>query len=299
MKALEKDRGRRYESASGFAADIHRYLNNEPVSARPPSLQYRMQKFVRKNRVGVAASLLVLLALLAGITGTSLALYRALQAEELAEVRLADADRARDAEFRQRQLAEQRQLEAEREKQIAQDAARRELEARIAEEKQRNFAEAINRFVRDDFLALTSVEGRARFGGEGLDRHSTLTELLQRAARKLQARSDLAPEIEAELAWMIGVNLRANGEAQQATSFLERAVQLLGETQGSDAEITWDARGSLAVAHLEAGNFDQAIQLHDLQPAVRLGRRVAETGPSRTGRSNDRRRLPRLAGATR
>ena len=50
MKALEKDRNRRYESASGFAADIRRYLNSEPVVARPPSLNYRLQKFVRKER---------------------------------------------------------------------------------------------------------------------------------------------------------------------------------------------------------------------------------------------------------
>jgi hypothetical protein len=51
MKALEKDRTRRYESASGFAADIQRYLNNEPVIARPPSFSYRVRKFVRKHRV--------------------------------------------------------------------------------------------------------------------------------------------------------------------------------------------------------------------------------------------------------
>ena len=50
MKALEKGRNRRYESASGFAADIRRYLNSEPVVARPPSLNYRLQKFVRKER---------------------------------------------------------------------------------------------------------------------------------------------------------------------------------------------------------------------------------------------------------
>jgi serine/threonine protein kinase len=61
MKALEKDRTRRYDSASGFAADIQRYLNSEPVIARPPSLNYRIRKFVGKNRTGVIASSTVVL----------------------------------------------------------------------------------------------------------------------------------------------------------------------------------------------------------------------------------------------
>ena len=50
MKALEKDRNRRYETANGFAADIQRYLADEPVVARPPSRAYRLRKFVRRNR---------------------------------------------------------------------------------------------------------------------------------------------------------------------------------------------------------------------------------------------------------
>ena len=45
MKALEKDRNRRYETANGFAADIERYLNDEPVEACPPSAAYRFRKF--------------------------------------------------------------------------------------------------------------------------------------------------------------------------------------------------------------------------------------------------------------
>ena len=55
MKALEKDRTRRYETANGLAADILRHLSNEPVLAAPPSRAYRMRKFVRKNRGAVIA----------------------------------------------------------------------------------------------------------------------------------------------------------------------------------------------------------------------------------------------------
>ena len=50
MKALEKDRNRRYETANAFAADVQRYLNDEPVEACPPSAGYRLRKFSRRNR---------------------------------------------------------------------------------------------------------------------------------------------------------------------------------------------------------------------------------------------------------
>ncbi len=77
MKALEKDRTRRYETANGFAADILRHLAHEPVVAAPPSRAYRLRKFVRKHRGAVIAASLVLLALLGGIAGTTWGLIRA------------------------------------------------------------------------------------------------------------------------------------------------------------------------------------------------------------------------------
>jgi len=67
MKALEKDRNRRYDTANGFAADILRHLMLEPVLAAPPSRSYRMRKFVRKHRGPVLAAAVVLLALVASV----------------------------------------------------------------------------------------------------------------------------------------------------------------------------------------------------------------------------------------
>jgi serine/threonine protein kinase/Flp pilus assembly protein TadD len=74
MKALEKDRGRRYETASAFAADVRHYLNDEPVQARPASVWYRAGKFARRNRVALAITALILLTALAlaGSLGWSL-----------------------------------------------------------------------------------------------------------------------------------------------------------------------------------------------------------------------------------
>src|SRR5215831_12980637 len=81
MKALEKDRGRRYETANGFARDIQRYLTDEPVQACPPSTTYKLRKFARKNRKALAlagASVLLLVAAVVVSTGQAI---RATQAE--------------------------------------------------------------------------------------------------------------------------------------------------------------------------------------------------------------------------
>jgi serine/threonine protein kinase/tetratricopeptide (TPR) repeat protein len=77
MKCLEKPRDRRYGSASDLARDVERFLANEPVEARPPSRAYRLRKFVRRNRVQVVAAGLVFLALVAGVVGTTVGLFRA------------------------------------------------------------------------------------------------------------------------------------------------------------------------------------------------------------------------------
>lgn len=69
MKTLEKDRGRRYESASGFAADVQRYLNDETVQACPPSAGYRFGKFARRYRGALATAFIVLLAMCVATIG--------------------------------------------------------------------------------------------------------------------------------------------------------------------------------------------------------------------------------------
>jgi eukaryotic-like serine/threonine-protein kinase len=77
MKALEKDRNRRYESASAFAADVERYLNNEPVAAGPPSTVYRFRKFARRRRGVLVATSFIGASLVAG---TAVSLWQAAEA---------------------------------------------------------------------------------------------------------------------------------------------------------------------------------------------------------------------------
>jgi formylglycine-generating enzyme required for sulfatase activity len=96
MKALEKDRTRRYETANGLARDIQRYLADEVVEARPPSVGYRVSKFVHRHKGQVIAASLVLLALLGGIVGTTLGLFEARRQEQEAQKEADKAMKARD-----------------------------------------------------------------------------------------------------------------------------------------------------------------------------------------------------------
>jgi eukaryotic-like serine/threonine-protein kinase len=84
MKALEKDRARRYETANSFAADVQRFLRDEPVQACPPSAGYRLRKFLRRYKGAVLATTGLVLTLVVGILGTTLEMFRATDAQAAA-----------------------------------------------------------------------------------------------------------------------------------------------------------------------------------------------------------------------
>ncbi len=94
LKALEKDRERRYDSAAAFAQDIERHLKNEPVEAGPPSAFYRLRKMVQRNRLAFAAAAAIVVLLVAGIAVSTWQAVRASNAESLARQRLADVQNA-------------------------------------------------------------------------------------------------------------------------------------------------------------------------------------------------------------
>ncbi len=128
MKALEKDRSRRYETANGFADDVQRHLDDEPVVAGPPSAGYRLRKFVRRNRTGVMTACAVLALLLAGIAGTTWGLFR--------------EQAAKQAESQQRQLAEQKTTEAQDNLQLA-NASRDEAEKQTQQARRQSYLASI------------------------------------------------------------------------------------------------------------------------------------------------------------
>src|SRR5262249_16924135 len=105
MKALEKDRDRRYESAAGLGRDVGRYLRDEPVQACPPSAGYRLRKFVRRNKGPVLAVSLLILSLLGGIIGTTLGVVNADPQRGLSEQNEVKARDAGEAERAAKQVA--------------------------------------------------------------------------------------------------------------------------------------------------------------------------------------------------
>src|SRR5207253_1627964 len=100
----EKDRTRRYETANGLAMDIQRYLNNEAITARPPSSTYRFGKLIRRNKLAFGAAAAVVLAILAGMGLATVGFFRANVERSRAEAALAEAQQQRtlaDENFRQ------------------------------------------------------------------------------------------------------------------------------------------------------------------------------------------------------
>ena len=101
MRALEKDRSRRYESASALADDVKRYLNGESVQACPPSSWYRLSKLVQRHRVALATSSFVALALIIGLSASIWQAVRATKAEQRSEEHNQLARRAVDDMYSQ------------------------------------------------------------------------------------------------------------------------------------------------------------------------------------------------------
>jgi len=85
MKALEKNRGRRYETANAFATDIDHFLASQPVAARPPSAAYRIQKFAARHRLGLAAAAVVMVSLVGGLVASTISYLREKAARRRAE----------------------------------------------------------------------------------------------------------------------------------------------------------------------------------------------------------------------
>ncbi len=141
MKALEKDRVRRYASASEFAADVLRHLRDEPVEAGPPARLYRARKFVRKNRGPVIAILAVFVSLVVGLAASTILYLRAEQQRIEAQAQRAEADRQRLEAERQQSAAQFERAEAERQGNEAQRQKSLTEQERIQAEQARREAE--------------------------------------------------------------------------------------------------------------------------------------------------------------
>jgi serine/threonine protein kinase/WD40 repeat protein len=112
MKALEKDRTRRYATALGLASDVEHYLADEPVEACPPSAWYRLSKLMRRHKGEVFAASLLALALVVGIIGTTWGMLRATDEANLKERALKDREAALDAAQKSKRDANEKLFES-------------------------------------------------------------------------------------------------------------------------------------------------------------------------------------------
>lgn len=123
VKALEKDRNRRYDTAAAFADDVQRYLNSEAIQARPPSLGYQLQKSFRRYRSRYIAAGAILGLLIAGLLGTGTMWYWAAAAEKRAHLETAKAEEALRKEALERRRANSEAAKALKNEKRANDTA--------------------------------------------------------------------------------------------------------------------------------------------------------------------------------
>jgi tetratricopeptide (TPR) repeat protein len=167
MKALEKDRNRRYETASGFARDVQRYLNDEQVQACPPSTWYRYRKFARRNKIGLAIAALVLwfLVLLGSGVGWAVRDRTARHAKVAGQVALilTEVDQLEKEQKWPEALAAARRAEAA----VAGGEADRETSQRVRQ--RLKDLEFIDRLEQIRMQRAISVEGKFDYAGADRD----------------------------------------------------------------------------------------------------------------------------------
>jgi hypothetical protein len=117
-KALERDKARRYASASGLAADIQRYLKDEPIAARPPSASYQLQKFARRHKAAVGGVAAVFVVLVAGIiaSGREARVAESRRREAVIQRNRADGEAAQARQERIHAEAQTREAQAQRDR---------------------------------------------------------------------------------------------------------------------------------------------------------------------------------------
>lgn len=251
--ALQRDPTRRYPTAAAFADDLHRWLAGRPISARADSGAYRFAKFVRRHRIGVAASVLIAASLVGGL---GIALWQARVAR--AEAQRADAERVRA----ERQLAR-----TERVKDFMltlfheQDpVSRAKAQARSAPELIRDgIAQIDATFASEPDLQAELLRDLGEIQ-VSLDDGKNGQATLQRAWELQVQLSGAASAASAEALAAYGDALRGV-DAAKAASMLRDAVAHLRSTLGADDSKTARAESSLAIVEMIQGHSEEAALL--------------------------------------
>jgi len=228
MKALEKDRNRRYETANDLALDIQRYLQHDPVLAGPPTTRYRVGKFVRKHRAAVAWAAVFVVSLLTASV-----------------VSLVMASRARTA---------QANAQANAENALREEVMRRTIS--------RFYVENVIRPVRPDGGGVTAEE-RGQLGPT-----ITLREALERAEGKIERAFFGLPAAEAEVRSELGVAFQGLGDYTNAVRQHERVLELRRRDEGTNLPAYQAALNNLGTAYGEVGRLDEGVRVLEESYAV-------------------------------
>ncbi len=259
MKAIEHDRERRYGSPSELAEDIRRHLRDEPVLAGPPGAAYRMGKFVRRHRLGVAVASVLMLAVGGGLIGTTLGLVRAQRAETEARKQaetservsgfLADLLGSVDPERMGRTLvADLRERVGEAEKMRGGDAAQ---------------VAAVQAAFDDAFRDVNRVDAA---------RQLVDTEILARAGETIDKEMSDEPLVAARLQATLGSTYHELGLFASAASFHLKALETRRRRLGPEHADTLRSMTELGRAIYSSGRAADAEPI--LQEALETQRRV-------------------------
>jgi serine/threonine protein kinase/tetratricopeptide (TPR) repeat protein len=265
MKALEKDRTRRYETANGFASDVKRYLEGDAVQACPPSATYRFRKFARRNRVAITTAGLVAAALVLGSVVSTWQAVRAEMARADERQQRLDADAARRVAVIERGIAAQAaraeteaRLLAETERTKAQAAAEAESVARKTAEAREAETSAVLDFVQNKVFAAARPQGQ----DGGLGHEVRLRDAIFTALPFVETSFPDQPLIEARLRNTLGLSFAYLGEAEIGRQQFQRARDLYTSGLGPDHPQTLRSMSSLANSYFALGRREEALQLN-------------------------------------
>jgi tetratricopeptide (TPR) repeat protein/tRNA A-37 threonylcarbamoyl transferase component Bud32 len=271
-KTLEKQKSRRYDSAANLAADIRRFLSDEPITARPPSSAYQLQKFARRHRALVIGIAAVFVVLLAGIVASSVESVRAKRAEvtaRQAEVQeRTERDRAVTAENSATQerdravTAEHAATEARDRAVKAEGQAKRERDTAVVEKRRADTeaatAKAIN-VLTTDLLAQASAVGQG--SNAKADPDIKVRTVLDRAADRIAGRFNGKPQVEGSIESTIGTTYWHLGIYPEAKQHLAHALDLDRAALGHDNPVTLAVGTTLGETYRSAGNYAQSEAL--------------------------------------
>jgi serine/threonine protein kinase/tetratricopeptide (TPR) repeat protein len=247
MKAIEKDRTRRYESASAFGDDIQRHLRHEPVSAGPPSATYRARKFVRRNRALVSGVVAVSLAVILGLAGTTWQAQVAERARDRAAVRDEDGRALARAMLGDISGEITRLAGATHARELIAGAALEYLDGLAAEA---GGDPAILNEVSDGYQRLGEILGQSLVGNVG--DAAGAVEALERAR-----------DIRADLAADAPDNVLAQRRLAISEAQLSDALRRAGDTQAARERIEESLRIRRALAAANPGDDDVQRELAD------------------------------------